>query len=124
MRHHNVNRKFGRETNARRALLRSLAKNLILKGKIKTTEAKAKELRPFVEKLVTASKPGTLTARRLLISKLAVNEEKKPVAGSPIQKLMNELGPKYKDRAGGYTRVIKMQARKTDGSPMAIIEFV
>lgn len=124
MRNHNANRKFGRKTDERRALLRSLAKNLILKDKIKTTEAKAKELRPFVEKLITTARPGTLTARRLLISKLAVNEEKKPVAGSPIVKLMDVLGPKYKDRAGGYTRIIKMQSRKADGAPMAIIEFV
>ena len=124
MRHHNVNRKFGRETNQRRALIRSLAKNLILNGKITTTEAKAKEIRPFVEKLITTGKAGTLTARRLLISKLAVNEEKKPVAGSPIVKIMDELAPKYKERAGGYIRIVKKAARKTDGSPMAIIEFV
>ena len=124
MRHHNANRKFGRETNGRRALLRSLAKNLILKGKITTTEAKAKELRPFVEKLITTGKPGTLTARRLLISKLGVNEERKPVAGSPIVKIMSELAPKYKSRAGGYTRIVKMPHRISDGAPMAIIEFV
>ena len=124
MRHHNVNRKFGRETNQRRALLRSLAKNLILKGKITTTEAKAKELRPYVEKLITTAMPGTLSARRLLISKLGVNEEKKPVAGSPIVKLISELAPKYKDRTGGYTRIVKMAPLISDGSPMAIIDFV
>ena len=124
MRHHSVNRKFGRKTNGRHALLRSLAKNLILKGKIRTTEAKAKELRPFVEKLVSTARTGTLAARRLLVSRLAVNEERKPVAGSPIVKLMSDLGPKYKERAGGYTRITKLLARKTDGSSMAIIEFI
>ncbi len=89
-----------------------------------TTEAKAKEIRPFVEKLITKGKSGTLAARRNIISTLGVNEETKPKAGSPVAKILNDLSPKYKDRAGGYTRITKMAPRMSDGSPMAIIEFV
>lgn len=119
MRHGNVNRKFGRETDQRLAFIRSLAKNLISKGKITTTLARAKEIRPYVEKLVTKSKTDTIASRRLVVSRLAAE------AGSePIKKLFSELGPKYKERAGGYTRIVKVGPRKGDGSPMAVIEFV
>ncbi|MDP2641751.1 MAG: 50S ribosomal protein L17 [bacterium] len=115
MRHHNANRKFGRKRNQRVALLRSLAESLVLKGKIKTTEAKAKELRPYAEKLVTLGKKQTLASRRTLESRIGMRAAKK-IAG--------ELSPVYKERAGGYTRITKMMPRKTDGSPMAVIEFV
>ena len=116
MRHSNANRKFGRETNQRHALLRSLASNLINSGKIITTEAKAKEIRPYVEKLVTTAKAGTVTARRLITSRI----------GNPksVKKLVEVIAPKYKERAGGYTRVIKLPQRVGDGSRMATIEFV
>lgn len=116
MRHHNSNRKFGRETDARRALMRSLAEALIKSGKIKTTEAKAKELRPYVEKLVTRAKINTPANQRLLVSKLGTVAR--------VKKLFAEIGPKYIDRAGGYTRVTKLTPRPGDRSPMAIIEFV
>lgn len=115
MRHHNARRKFGRETNQRRALMRSLAVNLIKTEKIKTTEAKAKELRPFVEKLVTRAKIGDLSKRRLVASVIGVLSAKK---------LFDKIAPKYKDRNGGYTRIIKMPRRKSDGSNVSIIEFV
>lgn len=115
MRHHNSNRKFGREKNQRRALLRSLAESLALKGKIKTTEPKAKELRPFMEKLVTLGKKQTLASRRLLESRIGQLAAKK-IAGT--------LAIEYKKRAGGYTRITKMLPRRTDASPMAVIEFV
>lgn len=117
MRHHNVVRKFGRKTGARRALMRSLAKNLIESGKITTTEARAKELRPFIEKLVTHGKDGSVAGRRLLVSRLG---------GGPsyVKKLVEEIVPKAKERKGGYTRVVKLGKRLGDASPMAVIEFV
>jgi len=115
MRHHNTNRKFGRETNQRRALMKALAVSLIRSEKIKTTEAKAKELRPFIEKLITKAKSGMLAQRRIVAAK---------VGSSYSKKLFDKIAPKYKDRTGGYTRIIKMPARKSDGSKIAIIEFI
>jgi len=115
MRHSNANRKFGRKTNQRKALLRSLAYSLTLKGKIKTTEAKAKELRPHMEKLVTLGKKQTLASRRLLESR---------VGPQAAKKIASELSVAYKDRVGGYTRITKLTPRVADGSPMAVIEFV
>lgn len=115
MRHHNANRKFGRKTNQRNALLKSLAYSLALKGKIKTTEAKAKELRPYMEKLVTLGKKETLASRRLLESR---------VGKEAAKKIATDLAPAYKERAGGYLRITKMVRRKSDGAPQAVIEFV
>ena|ERR1035437_1844016 len=117
MRHHSTKRKFGREKNVRNALIKILALNLIVRGKIKTTEPKAKELRPFVEKLVTLAKSGTVSNRRIVISRL--------INRSPeVKKLFDTIAPKYADRKGGYTRILKLGARKSDGAKMAIIEFV
>ena len=116
MRHHNVTRKFGRKTGPRRALLRSLAENLIIRGRIVTTEAKAKELRPFVEKLITKGKAETVAARRDLVSKLRTP--------TVVKKLVDGIAKQFKGRKGGYTRIVKMSARKGDASPMALIEFV
>lgn len=115
MRHQKKGRKFGRETNERKALLRSLVYNFILKKKIKTTEAKARELRPVAEKLVTRAKTDTLANRKIIISKIGEQAAKK---------LFNEIAPSYKNRAGGYTRIMKLPPRKADGSKMAVIEFV
>jgi len=117
MRHHNTKRKFGRDKNQRKALLNSLALNLIVRGKIKTTEPKAKELRPFMEKLITKAKKGDMSTRRIIISKLS-NRSKE------VKKLFEVIAPKYKDKNGGYTRVLKLGARKADGAPMAIIELI
>ncbi len=117
MRHHNSVRKFGRPKNQRNALLKSLALSLIVRGKIKTTEAKAKELRPFMEKLVTMGKTGTLSSNRIVVSRL---QNRKPES----KKLISEIIPKYADRKGGYTRIMKLPRRKSDGSKMALIEFV
>ena len=116
MRHHNSNRKFGLETDARRALMRSLAEALIKSGRIKTTEAKAKELRPYMEKLITRAKVNTPANQRLLVSKLGT--------AARVKKLVNDVAPKYIDRKGGYTRVVKLAPRPGDRSKMAIIEFV
>lgn len=115
MRHHNAKRKLGRETNQRRALMKSLAVNLIRNEKIKTSEAKAKELRPFIEKLVTKAKEGSLAKRKIIIS---------TIGNLPAKKLFEKIAPNYKSRSGGYTRIVKMPRRKTDGSRMSIIEFV
>ncbi len=116
MRHHDNKRKFGREKGQRESLLRLLAGALIERGKMKTTEAKAKEVRPLVEKMVTRAKSTTLASRRLLIANLG--------SVKLVKKLTDEIAPKYEKRAGGYTRIIKLPAREGDGSKMAIIEFV
>ena len=116
MRHGNSTRKFGREKNQRHALMRSLARNLIRDNRIQTTLAKAKEIRPFVEKLVTKAKVNTLASRRLVSTRLQGEPE--------VKKLFDVLGPQYKDRKGGYTRIIRMPRRELDASPMALIEFV
>ena len=117
MRHGNNKRKFGRVRKVRIALINSLALNLIVRGKIKTTEPKAKELRPFIEKLITRAKNGTSATRRLIISELS---NRRP----EVKKLFEIIAPKYKDTKGGYTRVLKLGARKSDGAKMAIIEFI
>src|SRR3989304_6283328 len=117
MRHHNANRKFGRTMTQRKTLLKSLALALITRGKIETTLAKAKELRPFMEKLVTAAKSDTLAKRRLLTGRLM---NRKP----EVKKLFDEIAPKYKTRKGGYTKIVKMPRRGGDASFMAIIEFI
>ncbi len=116
MRHHSNIRKFGREKTQRHALMRSLARNLIRDSRIRTTLAKAKELRPFVEKLVTRAKNGSVASRRLAASRIQ--------GASEVKKLFDTVAPKYKNRAGGYTRIVKMPNRDLDGAPMALIEFV
>jgi len=119
MKHHKSTRKFGRDHAGRVALLRSLALSLIETEHIQTTEARAKELRPFVEKLVTRGGIADLASRRLIISRLGgVSGE----AGA--KKLIDDIAPRYKERAGGYTRIVKLPRRGGDASKMAIIEFV
>ncbi len=115
MRHHNQNRKFGRVRKVRVALVNSLARSLVLKEKIKTTEPKAKEVRPFVEKLITKGKKKDLASTRAIITKIGVEA---------THKLIKELSKKYEGRSGGYTRITKLGKRLADGSKMAIIEFV
>ena len=116
MKHRAKIRKFGRETDERTALVRSLARALILEGKIKTTEARAKEVRPFVEKLITRGKEDNVAARRLVIARLG------GVDG--VDKQVIDIAKKYKERPGGYTRITKLPARLGDASKMAVIEFV
>lgn len=116
--------KLGRNKSARRALFRDLATDLIINERIETTEAKAKELRPIVEKMVTLAKRGDLHARRqaaTFIRNEMVDEEGSQNA---IQKLFGSLGPRFADRQGGYTRILKMGPRKGDNAERAIIEFV
>jgi len=115
MRHRKKGRKFTRSKDQQKALLRSLSSSLILKEKITTSEAKAKELRSFVEKFITRAKKDNLTNRRLLA---------KHFSKKVVDKLFKELGSRYKDRAGGYTRIIKVNSRKSDGAKMAVIELI
>ncbi|MBP7006490.1 MAG: 50S ribosomal protein L17 [Candidatus Pacebacteria bacterium] len=117
MRHHNSKRKFGRTKNLRNALLKSLALSLIMRGKIKTTEAKAKELKPYVEKMITVAKKNTQAGKRITASKMYNNKKL-------VKKLFDEVAPKYADRKGGYIRIIKLGVRKSDSAKMAQIEFV
>ena len=116
MRHHNKNRKFGRVRKVRKAFIRSLAENFIIHGKIKTTEARAKELRKFVEPIITQAKSSTLSSTRLIRSRLG--------GAVRVHKVIKEIGKKYAERNGGYTRIMKLPPRKSDGSRMAVIEFV
>ncbi|MBU0999346.1 50S ribosomal protein L17 [Patescibacteria group bacterium] len=117
MRHHNNKRKFGRDKTQKKALLNSLVLNLIVREKIKTTLPKAKEMRPFIEKLITRAKTESLATRRLIIAKLSNRSFE-------VKKLFEVIVPKYVDKKGGYTRILKLGARKSDGTQMAIIEFV
>ncbi len=117
MRHHSNIRKFGRNKNQREALLKGLMLSLIARGRIETTEAKAKELRPSIEKLVTKANIGTLGSRRLVISRLYN-------LTAEANKLIDTVAPKYKGQSGGYTRITKLPRRAGDASKMAIIEFI
>lgn len=116
MKHGDKKRKFGLERKGRRALLKSLANALVRDEKIVTTEAKAKELRPLIEKLVTKAKVASLATRRLLSARLG--------SETSAKRLVIDIAPRYKERAGGYTRITKIAPRKSDASPQAMIEFV
>ena len=117
MKHHKAFRKFGREKNERKAFVRSLLINLIRHGRIETTLARAKEIRPQVEKLVTLAKEDSVARRRLVTSRI-LNQE------NETKMLFAQYAPKYKDVTGGYTRIIKLATRISDGAEKAIIEFV
>lgn len=99
----------------RKAMLKSLAENFLLHEKIKTTEAKAKEIRPRVEKMITRAKNPTLANRRLIAETLTPKT---------VKKLFAEIAPRYASRAGGYTRIIRLGPRISDGAKMVIIELV
>ena len=116
MRHGKAGRKLGRTTSHRTAMFANMAAALIEHEQIVTTLPKAKELRPIVEKLVTLAKRGDLHARRLAVSR--VRDE------AMVKKLFETLGPRYQERNGGYTRVLKAGFRYGDSAPRAVIEFV
>ena len=116
MRHRKYRSKLNRTTEHRKALMRNLAAALIERERIHTTDAKAKQVRPFVERLVTLGRRGTLAARRLAFSKLGKKQA--------VHKLFTVLGPRFGERPGGYTRIVKADRRAGDGAPMAYIEFV
>tara|TARA_B110000438_G_scaffold35404_1_gene35101 strand:- start:1749 stop:2147 length:399 start_codon:yes stop_codon:yes gene_type:complete len=116
MRHKKKGRKLGRKVGNRRALLMNLASQMIIYKRIKTTDAKAKELRMFIEPLITLAKKNDLHSRRMIIRKLP----KKAI----VKTLYDEVAPVYVDRNGGYTRIIKLGYRDNDRAPVSIIEFV
>ena len=116
MRHHNKNKKFGLKTTERHALLRSLTRSFFMKESITTTHAHAKALRPIAEKLITRAKNPTLSDHRLLLARTYGDDR--------LVKKIESLAKTHADRSGGYTRIVKLPARKSDGSPMAVIQFV
>lgn len=118
-------RKLGKDSAHRKAMFRDLVTDLIINERIETTEAKAKELRSFVEKMVTLGKRGDLHARRqaaAFVRKEAADTEE--VTQDALQKLFNEIAGRYEERQGGYTRIRKIGPRRGDNAPMVIIEFV
>lgn len=116
MRHNKAGKKFNRTTLARKGLLRGLVKALVEHERIETTVTKAKELRRLVERAVTRAKDNSFNSARVLLAKYP----DKPT----VKKLLSDLGPRFKDRPGGYTRVIKLGPRDGDGAETAFIEFV
>ncbi|MBQ3114613.1 MAG: 50S ribosomal protein L17 [Clostridia bacterium] len=111
-----VNRKFSRPTDQRVAMLKNLTTSLLENGKIETTVAKAKEVRSTAEKMITLGKENTLHSRRNALTYITKEDV--------VKKLFDEIAPKYADRQGGYTRIIKIGPRRGDAAEMAIIELV
>ena len=116
MRHKVSGRKFDRPGDARRALLRGLMTDLLRHERMKTTEPKAKEIRPIAEKMITLGKDGTVHARRQALA--YINNK------DVVKKLFDEIGPRFASRPGGYTRIIKLGPRLGDGASMAQLELV
>ena len=116
MRHNKTGRKLGRKTAHRKALMSNLASALITHKKIKTTDAKAKELRMYIEPLVTFAKKGDLHSRRQVLKKIRHK--------SIVRELFDNIGPTFSNRNGGYTRIIKLGFRDNDCAPISMIEFV
>lgn len=108
-------RKLKRVAKQRKALLRSLAAHLIVRGTMSTTQAKAKELRPFIERLIRRACKGKLHDKRIA---------SRVLPSAAAIKLVQEIAPRYRERTGGYTRIIKTKIRRGDAAPMAVIEFV
>jgi len=116
MRHRKYRSKLNRTTEHRTALLRNLACALIEHERIRTTDAKAKQIRPFVERLVTLGKDGSLAARRTVFSELGKKKS--------VHKVLTILGPRFRERPGGYLRIVKADTRAGDGAQMAFVEFI
>jgi len=115
MRKRNKGKKLSRKKGPRKALLRVLVNNFFMHEKIETTDAKAKELRPIVEKMITKAKDANLANRRILMQNLTPKMAKK---------IIEDIAPKYKDRQGGYTRIMKLGPRNSDGAKIVIIELL
>jgi large subunit ribosomal protein L17 len=115
MRHLNSGRKLNRNASHRKALFRNLVLSLVRHGRIVTTDAKAKELRRFADKMVTLGKQGDLAARRMAFAFMQSRDA--------VKKLFDEIAPQFKERPGGYTRVIKFERRRGDAAEMSVIEF-
>lgn len=116
MRHRKKGKILDRKVGPRKALLRNLAASLVLYEKIQTTKAKAKALRPIAERLISKGKVSTLSARRNLLKYLYQE--------TAVKKILEELGPRYKDRKGGYTRIVNVRRRQGDGAEIVQIELV
>ena len=116
MRHNKIGRKLGRKTAHRKALMSNLASALITHKRIKTTDAKAKELRMYIEPLVTFAKKGDIHSRRQVLKKIRHK--------SIVRELFDNIGPTFSNRNGGYTRIIKLGFRDNDCAPISMIEFV
>ncbi len=116
MRHRKKGRQLSRTASHREALLRNMATSLFRHGRISTTTAKAKELRPYAEKLITLAKRGDLHARRLAARRIADRDV--------LFQLFDTIGPRYAERPGGYTRILKLGHRQGDGAELALIELV
>ena len=117
-------RKLGRTSAQRKALLRDLTTDLIINERIETTEARAKELRSTVEKMITLGKRGDLHARRQAAAYIRNEVANEEGTQNALQKLFGDIAPRYTERQGGYTRIMKLGPRRGDGAPMVIIELV
>ncbi|GAB6064409.1 hypothetical protein JCM30394_31420 [Deferrisoma palaeochoriense] len=116
MRHRKAGRKLGRSTAHRKAMLRNLVTSLFEHGRVKTTDAKAKEARRVAEKLITLAGEGTLHARRQALAYVRGRDA--------VARLFEEIAPRYKDRPGGYTRIVKLGYRRGDNAPVSLLELV
>jgi large subunit ribosomal protein L17 len=121
MRHQKTRHKLSRDSAHRKALLMNLSREIVDHERIRTTHAKAKAVRPEVEKLITLAKRGDLHARRQVSARLGGQTDE---TKSLIYKLFEEIGPRYSDRPGGYTRILKLGPRPSDATEMALIELV
>ncbi|MGE4426279.1 MAG: 50S ribosomal protein L17 [Solirubrobacteraceae bacterium] len=117
MRHQKTRHKLSRDSSHRKALLRNLCKEVIEHERIQTTEAKAKALKPEIEKLITLAKRGDLHARRQALSQLGQDK-------FSVHKLFEDIAPRYQERPGGYTRILKLGPRKSDATEIVLIELV
>jgi large subunit ribosomal protein L17 len=115
MRHLNSGRKLNRTASHRKALFRNMVLSLMRHGRILTTDAKAKELRRYADKMITLGKQGDLAARRMAFAFMQSRDA--------VKKLFDEIAPQFKERPGGYTRVIKFERRRGDAAPLSVIEF-
>jgi large subunit ribosomal protein L17 len=116
MRHHRTGKKLGRDSAHRKALYANLTSSLIEHGRIRTTETKAKAVRPIAEKMITLGRDGSIHARRQALAYLRTQEV--------VHKLFSEVAPRFRDRPGGYTRVVKLGPRQGDAAAMAYLELV
>ncbi|MEW9670189.1 50S ribosomal protein L17 [Ammoniphilus sp. 3BR4] len=116
--------KLGRRSSARKALFRDLVTDLIINERIETTETKAKELRSIAEKLITLAKRGDLHARRQVAAFVRAEVANAESGQDAIQKLFDDIAPRFAERNGGYTRILKLGPRRGDGAPMVYLELV
>ena len=116
MRHHRAGKKLGRDSAHRKALYANLACSLIEHGRIRTTEAKAKAVKPFAEQMITLGKRGDLAARRQVISELRSQDV--------VRRLFDDVAPRFADRPGGYSRIVKLGRRQGDAADMVYLELV